>query len=237
MLVVSSTSSAPSTASTNRTRAQAAQELCYYTGGDDSNDAKLRAAALWDAAVRELNVYAWRFNRVYVDLTMPGDFNAHGEANVGTTFRAPLRGFFLNSAGDQQLRLAYKPWKSWTLQYPDQSAKGSGSFNYYTHRNVNQTHTIIIDPIPDQTGNYSSLPTLRIHYFQRIDLATGDDSQLAVPQEFDELVFKIARANLVLMMKGVAGGAGFLAEAKQFQYEVERDWRDYEDSGVIDSVW
>lgn len=54
----------------NRTRAEASTELAEYIGGENSDSAKNRAARSWDAAVREFNGIAWKFNRLTQDLPL-----------------------------------------------------------------------------------------------------------------------------------------------------------------------
>lgn len=54
----------------NRTRLQAETELAQYVGGETRGDSLTRCGQAWDAAVREMNSVAWKFNRVTQDILL-----------------------------------------------------------------------------------------------------------------------------------------------------------------------
>ena len=56
--------------SSNRTRANAILEILEYVGGEEDIAAQGRAGRVWDAAVREFNSVAWKFNRLVEDISL-----------------------------------------------------------------------------------------------------------------------------------------------------------------------
>lgn len=67
--ITGSGSGFPQTGS-NRTRLQASTELAQYVGGETRGDSLIRCGQTWDAAVREMNSVAWKFNRVTQDIVL-----------------------------------------------------------------------------------------------------------------------------------------------------------------------
>lgn len=223
---VSEATSSPATSS-NRTRAQAVTELCYYTGGSDNAIAKVRAGTAWDRAVRDYNGVAWRFNRQYQDYTLPTSFDSSGESALPDDFRSASRLMLLNSDGETVDFITFRPWREWTLTDPSHGVVGGGP-NSYTFRNEHSSHKIVLDPIPDQTATYT-YPTLRLHYHTRIELAPADDNLLDVPVEVDEAIFALALAKFIKMQKGAKESLEYERDASFQRSEVEREWRDYRD--------
>lgn len=230
--VYSSTASSSSAVLTgnNRTRAQAIVELLNYIGGDDSPDAQARAGRAWDAAVREFNRYAWVFNRVYQDLALPSDFDSAGEGSVETDFRSPLRAQLLDSNSKPQEWVDYIPWREWTVRRPSELANTAPSPYNYTLRNVHATLKVILTPPPATVTTYT---TFRLHYHRRILLASSDLSQLNVPAEVDEAIFQLALANTISMLQGHDKATGALARALDLRLDIERDWRDFQDTELL----
>lgn len=225
--VITPTTTTSTVSTANRTRAQAVQEMCYYVGGDDQADAKVRAGTAWDRAVRDFNGVAWRFNRQTQDYTLPSSFDTAGEADLPDDFRSASRLLILDSDGFSADFITFIPWREWTIRYPSQMSSGGGP-NSYTFRNEHSEHKILLDPIPDQTATYIN-PTLRLNYHTRIELAAADDATLDVPVEVDEAIFTLGLAKFIKMMKGSRESAEYERDASYQRAEVEREWRDYED--------
>lgn len=217
----------PAVTVANRTRLQAVNELCYYTGGADDATARVRAGTAWDRAVRDFNGVAWRFNLQSTDYALPTDFSATGEATLPTGFRDSKRLMRVDSAGETVDWVTYRKWSEWTLTDPAHGTSGGGP-NFYTSRNPHLDGTFIVDPIPDQTATYT-YPTLRLHWHQRIELAPGDDETLNVPMEVDEAIFALALAKWIKMQKGARESSEYERDALSQRLEMEREWRDYED--------
>lgn len=225
--VGTSSAVSPTVSTANRTRLQAMNELCYYVGGSNDANGRLRAGSAWDRAVRDFNGVAWRFNLQSTDYTLPTDFDSAGEAALPEGFRDSKRLMLVNEDGETVDFITYRKWSEWTLTDPSQAAY-QGSPNSYTSRNPHGDATFIVDPIPDQTATYLN-PTLRLHWHSRIELASAEDGTLNVPIEVDEAIFALALAKFIKMQKGARESIEFERDAAFQRSEVEREWRDYED--------
>lgn len=211
----------------NRTRSQAVAEIAEHAGGDDRSIVAARAGRAWDAAVREFNTVAWRFNRMVQDITL---VTLTPDYTLNSDFRSPLRALILDSSSETIDEVSWMSYPEWTMAYPDQSSTASYP-DIYTARNVHETGLVTFDPIPKAPFQY---PKVRVHYHRRIALATSDGSRLDVPMEVDEAIFALALAKFMAKVTGFqtaesAGASPFYVTARALRSDVEREWRDYED--------
>lgn len=220
-VVVVTVSGFPQT-SANRTRANATTELAEYAGGSDRPEVQARAGRCWDAAVREFNTVAWRFNRVTQDITLVPGTKTY---TLATDFRTPLRGQLLDSGGLSVYVLGWIPYELWQQYYFAQT-NGTSLPTLYTAFNVHNQGLVRFEPFPTGTLTY---PTAQLSYIRRVALATGNDDRLNIPMEVDEAVFQLAAAMLNERTKGADSDSSqrLRANAKVLRLECEREHRDW----------
>ncbi len=204
----------------NQTRASATELLASFIGGEDRPESKTRAGKHLDRSVKEFNSIAWRFNRQTQDITLVADTKTY---TLNTNFRSPLTAMLINSSSVTVRHIHWITYEDWILLKSDQTAGGSQP-NLYTARNIHNTGLVEFDPFP--TGTLS-FPKVRLHYFSRIALATGQLDKLNVPGEVDEAIFQLAVAKLIHAEKGIKSAEGDYALAKRMRLDVQNSHRDW----------
>lgn len=225
-VVVVQRSDYPQTSS-NRTRATASFELTQYVGGGDRPEALVRAGLAWDAAVREFNTVAWRFNRTETDITLV-DGSASEAAKLYTLpvgFRSPQRCVLVDGSGTMRWDLDWLPYEVWRRDFALVSSTSALPM-WYTAINVHGTGQIRFEPSIVGTPTY---PTARLTYHSRISIAAGTNATLNVPMEVDQAIFARAAAILSMRSRGAQGGDSQLLtqEAALLRAFVEREHRDF----------
>ena len=203
----------------NRTRTQVQDELLEFVGGVGRTDAASRAGLAWDAAVREFNSVAWRFNIRTTDVTL---INDQQEYTLPDKVRSPVRCHMVDSNGRTRTIVWWIPYTEWLLARPDQST-GASIPSRYTMQNIHETGNVILDPRPLTPFTY---PTARLTYATWIDLQPTAGSKLDVPSDVDEAIFQLATAKL--MSKNKRYGKEAIAAfqfAKAFRNDIERNHR------------
>lgn len=214
----------------NRTRDQATAELVEYVGGVGQTDALARAGKAWDAAVRDFNSVAWRFNIKVQDITLDGAFvsgtGVIGQPDYQLTdkFRSPIRCQMLDAQGLSRTLVNWFPYNEWLVWRRNQLTPGPLPLRY-TARNVHETGIVTFDPRPIAPLTY---PTARIVYVSWIDLQPTGNGFLDVPPDVDEAVFSLAVAKLISKNKrfGDESEQAF-KEAADLRLRVERNHRVY----------
>lgn len=210
----------------NRTRLQAKEELLEYTGGVSRPEALDRAALCWDAAVREFNTDAWRFNIRTQDITLDGTTVVGGVTGVqdydlADKFRTPVRCLLLDSNSVTRRRVVWLPYNEWVMLRPDQ-VTGSNVPSFYTARNVHETGKVSFDPRPLGTLTY---PKARMIYATWIDIQTTDASALDVPPDVDEAIFQLAVAKILAKNKRFEESQVAMEAAARLRFIVQRNHR------------
>jgi hypothetical protein len=218
----------------NRTRESASIEIAEHHGGSSQADVTERAGKCWDAAVRQMNAFLWKFNLVTEDITLSSPVAAdatagivaNSEYNLSANFKFPFRAILVDSSSKPRDSVQFVNYGEWLAHTPDQSSTTS-SPTRYTARNIHQVGRIIVSP-PLSTSSLT-WPTLRLVYFRPIDLAEGATSKLAVPVEVDEAIFQLAVANFESKVKGPQFAQAQLVRAHATIAVVQATWRDYAD--------
>lgn len=183
----------------NRTRSQAQAELVEYVGGGGQTDALDRAGRAWDAAVREFNSVAWRFNTKVQDITLdattvsPSGVVGVADYLLTDKFRSPIRCQMLDAQGLSRALVQWFPYAEWLVWRRSQLTGGPIPLRY-TARNVHETGLVTFDPRP--TGGLT-YPTARLIYCSWIDLQPTAGLTLDVPPDVDEAIFQLATAKLI----------------------------------------
>lgn len=206
--------------SENRTRSQAAVEMADYSGGSDRPEMVIRAGRAWDAAVREFNSVAWRFNRVVADITLVADTKVY---TLPTDFRSPERAQIIDANGAEVCALEWVPYERWLVMFSNQ-VTGSNQPQYYTALNVHNAGQVRYEPFPSGTLGY---PKVRHTYLRRIALAPGDDDRLNVPVEVDEAIFLLGVAKLVDQVGGDPEVTARYVRARILRDACEREHRNF----------
>jgi hypothetical protein len=225
VITVPISSSYPAT-SGNRSRASAIAEMLAYVGGESAPEAQSRAGRAFDAAVREYNTVAWRFNRLTQDITLSSTAGT-ADYTLETDFRSPLNATVLDNSGDSVDIVTWVPYERWRGARPDQSGTGSQP-ELYTVRNEHQTGVVTFDPPTSGTNTH---PTVQIDYHRRILVQSGSGSVLNVPLEVDEAIFQLALSKVIAMIIGHKGATDARILAQAIRNDVERLWRDFDEQG------
>lgn len=212
----------------NRTRNQAIAELLDYVGGAGDADEEGRAGRSWDAAVREMNMYAWKFNRVRQIITF-NTVTPTADYNLNTDFRSPVRAMLQDSDSRTVTDLVWTEYRDWTQIYTNQRGSANMPFRY-TARNAHETGIITFDPRPDGgTAGEFTYPTCQLDYHRRIAMQPTGDQVLDAPVEVDEAIFQLALAMHVTKVRGVTDGAPLRVLAERTRDEVALTQRDFPD--------
>jgi len=215
----------------NRTRTTACAELAEYVGGVTRTDALARAGLCWDAAVREFNSVAWRFNIKVQEITLDGTTVDGVTGVIGVPdyqltdkFRSPVRCQMLDAQKLSRTLVQWFTYNEWLVFRRNQLTGGPIPLRY-TARNVHETGIVTFDPRPVGPLTY---PTARIIYASWIDLQPTAGSTLAVPPDVDEAIFQLATAKLIAKNKRFGGEAELAFKvAHEMRMAVERNHRIY----------
>ena len=208
--------------SANRTRSKAIDEIGSYVGGAERPDIQNRVGLLWDAAVREFNSTAWIFNRQTQDITLLDNVKDY---TLNFDFNIPMAALLVDTAGNTRTGLEWIPYDEWVKIAPWQVARTS-VVSIWTARNVHDTGLVTFDPTPVAPFQH---PTVRVHYFSRIQFAAGSGDRLDVPVEVDEAIFQKALAQSIANVHTYEVAAVQFALAKDLRIEVEQTHRGYTD--------
>jgi hypothetical protein len=205
----------------NRTRTQAQAELVEYVGGVGQSDALTRAGEAWDAAVREFNTVAWRFNTAQQDIALVNNQQTY---TLNDFFQAPLRAKLVDPNGKERTALTWFPYAEWLVYRPSQLTGASQPY-IYTAQNTYQTGLVTLDPFPVAPFTY---PTFRIFYLTYIQLQPTAGLTLNVPPDVDEAIFQLAVAKLIAKNKRFGGDSEqAMALALRMRAAVERNYRSW----------
>jgi hypothetical protein len=210
----------------NRTRSAALAEIASFYGGESRPQIVARAGAAWESAIREYNTWLWRFNRVTANITLASPSPAGSDTyDLATDFAEPNRAKLVDSNSKERDSLSWVPFEEWLIYFPDRSATSSRPC-FYTAQNVHETGKVTVYPPPATSLQW---PTLRLYYFRRIVVPTGDGERLNTPQEIDEGIFQLAQAKMTHKQKSFADAAQEYARAGDFRLGLEHRFRSFPD--------
>lgn len=204
----------------NRTRGDAALELSEYVGGGQRPEALERAGRAWDAAVREFNSVAWRFNLTIQDITLISNPETPNYP-LDDFVRTPLNVQMIDSTGKTRVTVDWIPFSQWLNVRSDQTSGGPVP-RLYTMRNLHEEGEVIFDPRPAGTLTY---PTARLYYLKWIEIQPSDGGFLDVPPDVDEAIFQLAIAKLISKNKRFSEATVAYGLAAALRIQAERNHR------------
>jgi len=210
----------------NRTRLAALTEIASFYGGESRPQIVTRAGAAWESAIREYNSWLWTFNRVTMDITLSSPSPAGSDTyDLATDFAAPNRAKLVDSNSKERDSLWWVPFEEWLVYFPDRSTPSSRPVAY-TAQNVHETGKVIIAP---PAGTSLQWPTLRLYYFRRIVIPSGEENRLNVPLEVDEGIFQLAQAKMTHKQKSFQEAANEYERAGAYRLGLEHRFRSFPD--------
>lgn len=150
----------------------------YVLMPDDEEGLAVAGDGINDA-IRELNLERWYWALVSQDLTLAAD---DSDYTLNTAFSMPRAAELLDSSSNPVRRMAFMDWKTFTMSYPKRDT--SGSPEVYTIRNVHDDGLVQLSA-PPSSSFVSSYPTLRVHYYKRIAILSGNADEIDVPSEVE----------------------------------------------------
>jgi len=161
--------------------------LSYVQAPQDDDELNEHARNALNDAVDAINTRTWKKLHGHQDILLAAD---QWDYELASSFKDPLNCARINTNGDQNGRLEYKPLKTFLVEH-DQ-ATGSGMPRWYTIF-YDQLRVLSLDLAPS-SEYISSFPTLRLRYHRRVPHLTGPDSILGIPSEFESFVVWHAKA-------------------------------------------
>ena len=211
--------------SENRIVSDILDDLADYVGGGDRPAANARARRALQAAVRWYNTVAWRFQRFRQDITL---VNNTTDYPLAAAFRTPRAASLLDTSTRMSGTLIWVPYEDW-VRYDGDEVSPATSPETYTCRNVFQTGLVTFLP---RLGTINTqYPKVRIDYHARITVPASDSSILSVPSEVEEAIVQEAVAIIVAKSRTFAESREARVISRDMRATVEREWRDFPDSG------
>lgn len=163
--------------------------LNYVLGTSDTNQVTVAKEGINEGILR-LNTVDWWWSRIALDVTLVAGTQEYA---LGTTFRKPRACETLNTAGEVNGQLGWVDPKEFEAVYYDRSTTGSPSAYTIFNEFVNGMVTL---SCPPSSGFIAVYPKLRLRYYRRTAVLSGDSDLLAAPTEVEPFLTWLARATL-----------------------------------------
>lgn len=157
-----------------------------------ANDPELLdvAGRALNRAVNKLNTRTWAWSLTRQDITTVASQNNY---SVNAAFKKAHKLQLLDSSSKVTSHLVYKEPKVFWDEHSEDTSDGSPCF--YTVESPLIRGEVILDPIPSSAW-VALYPTMRLHYFSRVQALVQDADVLVVPSEVQIFVVAFARDRL-----------------------------------------
>lgn len=133
-------------------------------------------------AVMELNTRRWKWAIVYQDVTLVAGTAAY---DLAAPFKAPRKAELINSNSKAVGYLKYMDPFTFLREFPDRT--NSGDPYQYTVDNAHEYGQVILSCSPS-AAFVASYPTLRLWFYRRVQVQSGDSDVLDIPAEVESFV-------------------------------------------------
>jgi len=141
-------------------------------------------------SIQKLNSRRWTWQRQHDDLTLAAGTQ---EYDLTATFNAPRSVQMLNTSTEVVGKLFFVDPKSFDEYFPNRSAAGTPEAYTIYNEYANGHLTLSCTP---SSGFVTTYPKLRVRYYKRAALLSGDADLFDGPTDFEPFIVWHARASL-----------------------------------------
>jgi len=161
-------------------------------------------------ATRYLNTRLWSWLLVSEDLTLVAD---QADYSLSSNFNVPRNSELLDSSSKPKSRIVWQDPKTFGNEWVDRSV--SGDPRAYTIFNIHDTGKVSLN-VPPSAAYVAKYPTLRLHYYKRLQAYTSDAEAMKIPAEVELFLEMYAKWEISAIIRPQLTGV------------YERMWRSYE---------
>lgn len=227
VVVVSNAASNFPQTGAGRTLSDMLTDIAIAAGGENDPDRRTRALTALRRAIRVYNEVRWKFNRVSEDYTLVAATSSYA---LPADFADPQRLVMLDSSNGLVGvgPLIYVDWTDWLDGDGSDTGEGNPP-SFYTINNEHEAGTLFIKPKPKSDVATSAYPKMRLYYYRRIVMPTGDSEKINIPVEIEGGVEDLAVAYYVGYIEGAPASVQPVAMALRHKEELEQRYRKYPD--------